>query len=246
MSEAPPVSKPIFEICSDRPLIRFALRRLLEPEYPEYEFRMKDPSQKRLFRVHSSSEDGPLPTEAPSPIPEVPPPPDLAIFELSPRYGICLQEATEHLKRMREPKMLVLTPIEETFHVGQVLATGVMGCLSHRADPEEILTAMRQISQGRIFVNDASAKEMLHHRSESPRYHRDPHETTDPVSRLTHRESEVFRLFGAGYSTKQIAYQLSLNVHTIETYRERIRMRIQARDGSELIYRAILWCIMNG
>ena len=230
-----------FGIWSDRPLSCYALKLLLEPEFPTYVFHTElikdwdDTPQKPSTPLIRESES--FATESP--------PPKLAIFELSPRQRAGLSEASQRLKLMSEPKMLILTSMEDSFHIGQVLATGAMGCLSNRAAPEEIVRAMRQISQGNIYISDPAAQEILCHRSKTARKSHSQTNTTDPISQLTQREFEVFQLFGKGLSTKQIAHKLSLNIHTIETYRERIRMRIHARDGSELIYRAIVWCVMN-
>ena len=140
--------------------------------------------------------------------------------------------------------MLVLSPLEDAIYASQVLAAGAIGFLSRNAEPRQILDALEQMAQGRLFVSDKIAEQILYY-SNSTRARHKSTTNMDPISQLTPREREVFQLLGAGFSTKQIAHQLHLNAHTIETYRERIRTRIRAQDGNELAYRAILWLLMN-
>ncbi len=62
-----------------------------------------------------------------------------------------------------------------------------------------------------------------------------------PIDRLTDREIEVFSLLGQGRGTRQIAEQLYLSVKTIETYRSRIKEKLNLSSGSELLQCAFQW-----
>ena len=61
------------------------------------------------------------------------------------------------------------------------------------------------------------------------------------VDGLTDRELQVFELVGRGLSTRQVAEQLNLDVSTIETYRARIKEKLNLRDSIELLQCAIRW-----
>jgi DNA-binding NarL/FixJ family response regulator len=56
----------------------------------------------------------------------------------------------------------------------------------------------------------------------------------------------VFRLFGEGVKTAEIAERLHLSVSTIETYRDRIRQKLDLRDGTMLGHYATRWVMENG
>jgi DNA-binding CsgD family transcriptional regulator len=58
---------------------------------------------------------------------------------------------------------------------------------------------------------------------------------------LTDRELEVFRLIGAGLSTREIADRMKLGVKTIGTYRDRVKQKLGIKTAAELIRRAVLW-----
>lgn len=63
---------------------------------------------------------------------------------------------------------------------------------------------------------------------------------------LTDRELAVFRLIGRGVTTSAIARQLDPSVHTIETYRERIKTKLKFKSGAELTRESIQWVLENG
>ena len=67
-----------------------------------------------------------------------------------------------------------------------------------------------------------------------------------PLDALANRELEVFRLIGQGVKTADIAKRLHLSVKTIETYRDRIREKLDLRDGTELSHYAVQWMLENG
>ena len=63
---------------------------------------------------------------------------------------------------------------------------------------------------------------------------------------LSNRELEVFEFIGRGKSTRAIAEQLHLSVHTIETHRENIRAKLGLRSGAELTRSAVQWVLESG
>jgi DNA-binding NarL/FixJ family response regulator len=70
--------------------------------------------------------------------------------------------------------------------------------------------------------------------------------TRSPLHALADRELEVFRLIGEGVKTAEIAERLHLSVSTIETYRDRIRQKLELSDGTKLAHYATQWVLENG
>jgi DNA-binding NarL/FixJ family response regulator len=64
-----------------------------------------------------------------------------------------------------------------------------------------------------------------------------------PVDTLADRELQVFLLIGQGMKTAVIADRLHLSVKTVETYRDRIRQKLDLRDGTELARYATQWVL---
>ena len=67
-----------------------------------------------------------------------------------------------------------------------------------------------------------------------------------PLQNLADRELEVFRLIGEGVKTAEIAERLHLSIKTVETYRDRIRQKLDLSDGTKLAHYATQWVLENG
>jgi DNA-binding NarL/FixJ family response regulator len=65
------------------------------------------------------------------------------------------------------------------------------------------------------------------------------------LERLSNRELEVFRLIGAGHSTRYIAAALHVSIKTVESHRAHIKEKLQLNDTVELARYAMQW-VDNG
>ena len=63
---------------------------------------------------------------------------------------------------------------------------------------------------------------------------------------LSNREFEVFQLIGRGQTTQQIAGQLGVKPRTVETFREKIKAKLNYKNASELNCRAAQWALEHG
>lgn len=59
-----------------------------------------------------------------------------------------------------------------------------------------------------------------------------------PAHLLTAREKEVLQLVAKGFSSKQIAYELSISKHTVESHRKNLLQKLKASNVAELIQKA--------
>jgi len=57
---------------------------------------------------------------------------------------------------------------------------------------------------------------------------------------------QVFLLIGKGIRTTEIAKQLHLSRHTIDSHRENIRKKLNLKDGPELVFTATRWNLEQG
>ena len=93
-----------------------------------------------------------------------------------------------------------------------------------------------------MYVSEAMTEKLLHRAvGDSP-----GNPNRSPVDTLSDRELEVFRLIGQGVKTADIAGQMHLSIKTIETYRDRIREKLDLSDGSELVRYAAQLVLGNG
>jgi DNA-binding NarL/FixJ family response regulator len=98
------------------------------------------------------------------------------------------------------------------------------------------LLAIRQVLAGGIYLSAAMAARIATASLGKPRA-----SLPGSIESLANRELQVFELVGSGFSTKEIADKLHLDVKTVETYRARIKDKLSLKDASELLQKAIAW-----
>jgi DNA-binding NarL/FixJ family response regulator len=141
----------------------------------------------------------------------------------------------EVLKQVKQssPKtavlMLSMHP-EEQFAV-RAFKAGASGYLTKESDEEEIIQAIRKVSQGGRYVTPDLAEKLAEALSTGPGLA--PHES------LSDREFQVFRLIAQGQSLSEIAQELHLGATTISTYRTRILEKTGLKNNSELTRYAV-------
>jgi DNA-binding NarL/FixJ family response regulator len=132
--------------------------------------------------------------------------------------------------------ILVLSMHDEQVWAERAIRAGARGYIMKKEASDNVISALRNIQVGRIHVSEAIMARLL------DRLQTRPTASTAPtVELLTDRELEVFRLIGAGLSTREIALQMKLGVKTIGTYRDRVKQKLGIKSAAELMRRAVLW-----
>jgi DNA-binding NarL/FixJ family response regulator len=162
--------------------------------------------------------------------------PDVVVVDISLKKSDGI-ELTKNIKATHpEISVIVLSVHDESLYAERALLAGAKAYLMKDAVSENIVKAIRTVLSGEIYVSDAISKKFLH------KIARDKSGTTKtPIENLSDREFETFRLIGEGYKASQIAKQLHLSTKTIETYRYRIKEKLNLPNASELLHYAIKW-----
>ena len=132
--------------------------------------------------------------------------------------------------------MLVLSMHDESVFAERVLRAGGRGYLSKEAAGDELLTAVRRVLGGQIYVSRTVSTRLLDSLSGKPAAR-----TVSPVEQLTDRELEVFTLIGQARETKEIARRLNMSGKTVEAHRAAIKRKLKLKTGPELTRHAVLW-----
>jgi len=138
-----------------------------------------------------------------------------------------------HLKKdLPECSVLILTMHDDPEYLRNVLACGGAGYVLKEAADTELLTAIRTVYNGGVFLHPEHTqlllKDSLTLQPAAP-----PAET--PLHRLSDREQEVLRLIALGHSNKEIAEMLFLSVKTVETYKARVMEKLNLRSRAALV-----------
>jgi DNA-binding NarL/FixJ family response regulator len=132
--------------------------------------------------------------------------------------------------------VLVVSVHDESIYAEIAFRAGALGYLMKQEAVDKILTAIRRVLAGSIYVSDAQAARMLQQQVRGQSSIQE-----SPVKSLSDREMEVFQLIGQWKKTKEIAAQLHLSVKTIEYYREQIKRKLNLKSAAELTHYATSW-----
>jgi DNA-binding NarL/FixJ family response regulator len=162
--------------------------------------------------------------------------PELAIIDITLAGDNGLDLVKELSAKKDAPLILVLSMHDEQVWAERSIRAGARGYIMKKEASENVIQALRNIRLGKIHVSAAIMDRLL------DRLQLKPDASAAPsVDLLTDRELEVFRLIGAGLSTREIAERMKLGVKTIGTYRDRVKQKLAIRTAPELIRRAVLW-----
>jgi two-component system, NarL family, invasion response regulator UvrY len=162
--------------------------------------------------------------------------PQVVVMDLSmPGIG-GLEALSRILARDPATKILVLTAHEDAMHAKRVLKAGALGYLSKRSAPEALIQAIRQVMQGRTFLEPAIAQELAVQQVTGER---------TPVDMLSEKEFKVFLALAKGQSVADIAEVMSLSPRTIGTHLYNIKQKLGASNSAELAIIAMRHGLMD-
>lgn len=161
--------------------------------------------------------------------------PTLMIVDLALKTGHGLSLISKASRRAPETKMLVVSAYDESLFVARALRAGAHGYINKQEAQEKVIEAIRVVLRNERYLSTEMAQRLIGRAIEGS--------TPHGVESLSDRELEIFELIGRGNSTRSIAQQLELSVHTVETHREKIRAKLDLRNGSELVQHAVQWVL---
>jgi DNA-binding NarL/FixJ family response regulator len=166
--------------------------------------------------------------------------PDLLILDIS----LDGPDGLDLLKRLKlrenPPPVLVLSMHDESLYAERALRAGAMGYIMKQVATESLLAAIRKILGGGVYLSDGMSARMLHQFAKGS-----GQAAHSPLSDLSDRELEVFRLIGEGQGTREIAELLHVSVKTVESYQAHLKEKLSLRNSRELVQRAIHWVSSN-
>lgn len=159
-------------------------------------------------------------------------PVDIMVVDLSldKRNGLELIRAA----RSRHPQVrsLVLSMHDERLHAERALRAGARGYVMKHEATRKIVTALRGVRAGNIYLSDAIATELLERLATGTPAPESA--AASEVQGLSDRELEVLRLIARGLKTGEIARTLNRSVHTVETHRASIKRKLGLKTSGEL------------
>lgn len=204
-------------IVDDHPLMREGIAEVLRRE-PDLEICGEADDRAQALSVIKSSN------------------PDLVIVDLALKNSHGMELIKDLVALCPQVRTLVVSMHDEFVNAERAIRAGASGYITKQEATTKILQAVRCVLAGEIYLSERAALQIA---TKAAGRARSGSGLT--VDGLTDRELQVFELVGRGWSTRQIARQLKLDVSTIETYRARIKEKLNLRDSLELLQTAIRW-----
>lgn len=206
-------------IAHHAPLMRFGLTKLVESN--------------RQFKVIGDSGSAPVALRMFSENA-----PDLVITSLTLQHGDGIALLKDFKKMNPAARVLVVTVRTDSLSVQRAFKAGARGYVVTDDETVEVLHALERITAGELYASGTVARgllQMLANGSVETR--------RDGCGQLSDRELQVFRLIGSGFGTSHVATELHVSVKTIETHRQRIKLKLGLSNGAELTRRAAEWML---
>jgi DNA-binding NarL/FixJ family response regulator len=159
--------------------------------------------------------------------------PDIAVLDLN----MPIKNGIEVIKEIRSInpliKCIVLSMHEDPEYVIKSVQAGAMSYVIKNSDHQEILNAVKAVSEGQKYFNSNISSILIQGLSQ---------QSTDKVDYselLTPREKDVLKEVVNGLSTKMIADKLNIGNRTVETHRINMMKKLQVQNTAELVRKAI-------
>jgi DNA-binding NarL/FixJ family response regulator len=204
-------------LLDDHPMTRYGMARLIEQEADLVVCGEAESARTALDAVNALK-------------------PEVVLVDLTMPGG----EGIEFIKDLRamhpEVAVLVVSMHDEEVYAQRALRAGSRGYIMKSEGGEQLIQAIHQVLQGKIYLSEKMAGKVLEvfsgqrQRSE-----------TSTLDKLSDREFEVFRLLGQGLTTREISQRLRLGTKTVDTHRLHLRQKLGFKTGAALIKYAIQW-----
>lgn len=170
--------------------------------------------------------------------------PDVVVMDIT-MPGMDGLEATRQLKKCcPQCQILALTVHEDKQYFIEMLAAGATGYLTKIAAAQELVSAIRAVADGNVYLQPVLARWLLEdYRRMAVQF---PPSRGDgqmlqqkDLGVLSQREQQVLQLVADGYTNVEIGEKLGISFKTVARHRERIMNKLDIHSCSELVKFAI-------
>jgi DNA-binding NarL/FixJ family response regulator len=162
--------------------------------------------------------------------------PDMILMDIAMPHMTGLEATREVLRFAPRTRVLVLTMHGNDEYFFHLLDAGASGYLLKESAPSELVSAVRAVHTGGVFLHPALARRLL------GAYLDRASSNTDAqagLERLTERQRDILRLIAEGCTSQEIAERLFVSVNTVQTHRRHIMSKLGLHDRGQLVRYAV-------
>ena len=162
--------------------------------------------------------------------------PDLVIVDIS-LAGTSGIDLIKSIKaEFEDMPILVVSMHDETLYAERALRAGAMGYVMKHEPARTVKTVIRKVLAGDMHLSEKMSSSII------AKFMRGTDDLPpSPLESLSDRELEVFRMLGQGKGVRQIAEEMNLSIPTINSFRNRIKEKLQLKSSTEVMLHAIHW-----
>jgi DNA-binding NarL/FixJ family response regulator len=160
--------------------------------------------------------------------------PNIAIVDITLKGSSGIELLKDLRAHAIEVPVLILSMHDESLYAERALRAGARGYVTKHEASENVMIAIREVLNGEVYLNPRFMSKMMSKIISGG-------SSGHPVDRLADRELEVFELIGRGLTTREIGAKLGLGVTTVDTYRTRIKEKLNLENAARLRAEASRW-----
>jgi two-component system response regulator NreC len=161
--------------------------------------------------------------------------PDIVIIDVAMPLLNGIDAAAQLLKNDAGRGVIILTMHADEAYLLRALDVGVKGYLLKETAEQDLLRAVKVVSQGRPFFSPAITETLLEDYMRVVKQQG----LSDTYELLTSREKEVLQLLAEGKSNKEVAAILDLSLYTVESHRTNLMQKLNLHNTAEIVLYAV-------
>jgi DNA-binding NarL/FixJ family response regulator len=166
--------------------------------------------------------------------------PDVVVVDLSLDKASGL-DVIKNLKNFYpDVNVMVLSMHDEQIFAERAIRAGAAGYIMKCEHPKELIKAVKKVAEGNLYFSEKMTALLLHKAVSMKE-----NDNRELIETLSDREFQVFQLMGKGVNTREIADTLNVSSKTIDSFREKIKLKLNLSTTSELLQYSIKWMNMH-
>lgn len=162
--------------------------------------------------------------------------PDVVIVDISLEGSSGLDLIKDIKAELEDLPILVVSMHDESLYAERAIRAGAMGFVMKHEPAKTVRAAIKKVLGGDMYLSEKMSSTVI---NRLMRGHEEA--VKSPIKTLSDRELEVFRLLGQGWSVRKIGAELGVAVPTINSFRNRIKEKLQLKSSTEVMLHAIQW-----
>jgi two-component system invasion response regulator UvrY len=156
--------------------------------------------------------------------------PDICVIDINLPTVSGFELARRILVRAASARIIMFSMNDDPVFAARAIEIGAKGYLSKAGDPHDLVEAIREVSQGGVYLPPAMARSIAFG---------GPAFAQSPLSKLTSREMEILRLLSSGKSLAEISWLVHSSYKTVANTSSIMRHKLGVRTSAELVRLAI-------